>query len=477
MDLKKAFEKSMYAKIKNFDMYTEIPKNGVSNDELLRQLNEWSKYEDTMWNGEQKYVSGTVYHGGKDLIELQNKAYSMFSVSNPLHPSEFPFVRKMMAEIVAMTISYFNGNPYKECGMLTSGGTESIIMGIRAYWMYGKYNKNIKNPELIMSNTGHAAFIKACDMFNIKCVIVKPDVKTFRLGVNNVEGYINRNTIAIVGSCPDYSHGIQDDIVGLAKLAKKYDIGFHVDCCIGSYLLPTIKNIPKYGKNIIDFDWGVDGIGSISVDTHKYGYTVKGTSVLMFKNRELRRYAYFLTPQSNIGLYCTPTIQGSRSGGNIVAAWTTLMHMGQDGYKKDAIKIMNAVDIIKHGIKTKLSKYITILGDPVSSIVSWTSNIKGIHVYSFSDAMKQKGWILNNCKSPACTHIAVTRANCNVAHKFVNDMLECCQNVVNNPEIYRTKGGAIYGTMIQTNNKSNLDEFMNTYLDVLLDLPKQHSKL
>jgi glutamate/tyrosine decarboxylase-like PLP-dependent enzyme len=47
-------------------------------------------------------VSGTVYHGGKNLTELQCKAYSMFAVTNPLHPGVFPGVRKMEAEIVAM---------------------------------------------------------------------------------------------------------------------------------------------------------------------------------------------------------------------------------------------------------------------------------------------------------------------------------------------------------------------------------------
>lgn len=47
-------------------------------------------------------MSGTVYHGGKDLIQLQCKAYSMFAVTNPLHPGVFPGVRKMEAEIVAM---------------------------------------------------------------------------------------------------------------------------------------------------------------------------------------------------------------------------------------------------------------------------------------------------------------------------------------------------------------------------------------
>eukprot|EP01083_Nonionella_stella_P235953 829178_1 len=147
--LQKALEHMMYSATKGTQINTELPLSAISSQELISQLESWSEYETKQWNGDEGYSSGAIYHGGQQLIDLQNKVNGLFAISNPLHPTTFPFVRKMMSEIIAMTISYFNGDPYKQCGLITSGGTESIAMAVRTfknmYYTKHKNNINIKN--------------------------------------------------------------------------------------------------------------------------------------------------------------------------------------------------------------------------------------------------------------------------------------------------------------------------------------------
>lgn len=39
-----------------------------------------------------------------------------------------------------------------------------------------------------------------------------------------------------MGSYPNYPHGIIDPIREIAKLAKKHDIGMHIDGCLGGFI-------------------------------------------------------------------------------------------------------------------------------------------------------------------------------------------------------------------------------------------------
>ena len=310
--LREVMENGLYKLSKYTKVNDKLPQSSMDEDELLSTLKKWSEIETSLWNGDKQYSSGAIYHGGQSLIDFQNKVHGLFTISNPLHPTTFPFVRKMMSEIIAMTISYFNGDPYKQCGLITSGGTESICMAVRTFKYYSINKKNIKphKAELIIPRSAHAAFHKACEMYEIKPVSVDFNKDTFKADIDAIRDAINENTIGIIASAPDYAHGIVDDIQEIGEIADKYDIPFHVDCCLGSLLLPTLAKMDKYKDRIPVFDWRCKGVTTISCDTHKFGYATKGTSVLMFKSPEIRHFAYFLCNQSTIGLYCTPTIQG-----------------------------------------------------------------------------------------------------------------------------------------------------------------------
>ena len=172
---------------------------------------------------------------------------------------------------------------------------------------------------------------------------------------------------------------------------------------------------------------------------------------------------------------------GSRNGAVIACAWSVMMKLGKNGYIDEATKIMNAVEYVKYEImyNEKINKYIQIMGDPVMSVIAWTlrpnikKKIKGIHEFQISDAMKKYGWSLNNCKSPACTHLCVTSINSNGARKFVSYLIDSIHDVVENNHKYKKTSGAMYGAMIEMGTKQSKEDYMRTYLDVISDLPSK----
>jgi len=463
--LKKDFQKEMYIEdVRAEKVNIALPKKGISASELLAKLKHWSEYESELWNGKKRVSSGAVYHGGQELKDLQAQAYNLFGFSNPLHPDVFPFTRKLESEIIAMTVSLFNGDPYQECGLLTSGGTESIVLAIRAYKRWARREKSIIYPELIVPQSAHSAFAKACDMFDIKLVQCPVNSNTFKTEVSAVRKLITSNTIAIVASAPMYAAGVMDPVLEFGALAEKHNIGLHVDCCLGSFLLPTLVRL---GYDLPPFDFRCPGVTTISCDTHKFGYTNKGSSVLMFRKKKLRWDAYFTYSESSIGIYATPGFQGSRNGGLIAAAWTCLMNLGEEGYFREARLIMDAVKTAITGIE-KIDG-IKLAGDPCMSVIGVISS--ELDVFQVSDAMSERGWTLNKCKDPSMLHICVTRCNCEkVKRSFVSDLASSVQEVRSNPSKFAKSSGAMYGMLVSLPVDTAKDEVMNTFLDVMLGL-------
>jgi sphinganine-1-phosphate aldolase len=265
-----------------------VPTKGRSEKELLSLMVTWKDKEHSLWNGDNK-VSGCVYHGGATLKQFQAKVMALFISSNPLHPTTFPFVRRMEAEVVSMCKNLFHGGA-ESCGVMSSGGTESILLAIHAYKEWA-LERGIEYPEVIKPSSAHPAFDKAAHYFGVKLVVVPVNQTTFTVDLADVRKAINKNTIALIGSAVNYPYGTLDDIEGLSKLAVDNNLGLHVDCCLGSIL---IAYMPKLGYPDHLFDFRLPGVTSISCDTHKYGFTPKGSSVIMWSRPELRRHHYYI---------------------------------------------------------------------------------------------------------------------------------------------------------------------------------------
>ena len=407
-----------------FESHAAIPAQGRAKDEILSELTTMAEEENARWqNGR---VSGTFYHAGQAHREFLNRVASLFTHMNTIQFDLCPSMFKMESEIIAMTASMLNGHKAKEynpenavCGTMTSGGTESILMAMKVYRDQARAEKGITNPEIIMPHTAHPAFDKAAEYFGIRMVHVPVSAPDFRVDPQAMEARITPSTVAIVGSAGNYPYGLIDPLEDLSDLALRHKLGFHVDGCLGGFVLPWIE---KLGYKVPVFDFRLPGLTSISVDTHKYGYSLKGTSVVLYCNNKLRRYQYFNVPDWPGGSYASPTAAGSRSGGLTAAAWATMVYLGEAGYLEAARRIMKVADTIKAGIK-EIPELI-IIGEP-TSIISFRSD--EIDMYHVNDFMKKKGWRYNVLQLPPALHFCVTMPQTEVpglADRMVADLKE-----------------------------------------------------
>ena len=239
----------------------------------------------------------------------------------------FPSLKKFEADVIAMTASLLGGDD-ETVGNLTTGGTESILMAVKTAREWGRAKRpGVAAPEMILPASAHPAFDKAAHYFDVKAIRV-PVARDLRADVNAMRDALTRNTILIVGSAPSYPHGVVDPISDIASIAHAQEILCHVDACVGGFVLPFVR---KLGYAIPDFDLRVPGVTSLSVDLHKYAYAAKGASVILYKNRALRRHQFFATTDWSGGIYISPTMTGTRAGGAIAAAFAVLNFLGAEG--------------------------------------------------------------------------------------------------------------------------------------------------
>jgi len=421
-----------------------LPEAGVPAQELLAKMKGWSSKEKTLWGAGR--ASGSIYHGGDELLETLTAAYTMFALSNPLHPDLFPWVRKMEAEVVRMTCELFHGGP-GSCGAMTSGGTESILMAIKAYRDQALAERGVTAPELIVCRTAHAAFDKAAAYFRIKLVQIDADPLTQQLPPAAVRAALTPNTIAIAASAPTFPHGAVDPVPELAAIAAAASVGLHVDCCLGSFMVPFAREL---GAQIPAFDFSVPGVTSISADTHKYGFAPKGSSVVMFSSAALRHHMYYVTTSWVGGIYASPTITGSRAGALVAATWAALMHIGRGGYRDAARDMLAVAADVRAGIAKVPG--LKVVGDSHLTVIAFGvdethPDAAKLSVYKVSQAMsKLFHWHLNSLQAPAAAHICVTWANHRtVAEAFLSNLGSAVEAVIARPGDFGGGSAQIYG--------------------------------
>lgn len=407
-----------------FESYHTIPQKGRDKQDILKELSAMAEEENAKWKTGQ--VSGTFYHAGDEHRRFLNEAFSFFSHVNTIQFDLCPSMFKMESEIISMTAKMLNADAVKKqnpadevCGTVTSGGSESIMMAMKAYRDWALAEKNITKPEIIMPDTAHPAFDKSGKYFGIHMVHIPVDPPDFRVDPAKVEAAINKNTAAVVGSAGNYPYGLIDPLEELSDIARKHKIGFHVDGCLGGFILPWIE---KLGYDIPLFDFRLPGLTSMSADTHKYGFALKGTSVVLYRNNNLRRHQYFNVPDWPGGIYASPTGAGSRSGGLTAATWSSLVYLGEEGYLKAARAIMDVADEIKKGIRE--IPELLLIGEP-TFVISFRS--EEVDVYHVNDFMKTKGWRFNCLQLPPAMHFCVTMPQTavgGIAERMISDLKE-----------------------------------------------------
>lgn len=423
---------------------TRLPNDGTDNTIILEKFNGKNMdYKNT----------GAIYIQDDKLDDLIIETYKKTLRTNPLHASLFYDILKSETEIVRMVADLFNGDN-NVVGNVVTGGTDSIRHAVYCSRERAKIYGISSNWEIIIPTTAHPAFRKAANEYSIIIKECPIDIN-FRMNLNYLTKMITKKTILVVGSCPSFPHGTVDPIEDISDILTNEDenniIGLHVDCCLGSLVVPFVENI--YTK----FDFSVPRVTSISIDTHKYGYTDKGSSVILYKNHDdWRKHQIFVDSQWCGGIYATPTLSGSRSGKDIAGTLATLLYIGKDKYIMHANNILHVADQMREVINE--FDELELLGIDNLMVVTFMAKNNCLNIYDLKTEMSNKGWYFASLQGPAALHFCVTAVhtqNDSFIEEFKMDLADCLGIIKNNPNINSNES-----VMYCSNNTMIVKEFV-----------------
>ncbi len=416
-----------------------IPEEGKSKEEVLKEL-KLAQQNDARW--EEGRIFSLVFHFSEEHSDLVKSAYNMYIHENGLNPMAFQSLRKFESEVVQMTAFLLNGDD-NTVGCMTSGGTESILLAMKTYRDKARKERKKKYfiPEIIIPDSAHVAFLKAGEYFDIKMIHAPVD-KTGKVNVKAVERRITPNTIALVGSAPNYPYGTIDPISELSDLAIKYNLNLHVDACVGGFILPWLE---KLGENITPFDFRVPGVTSLSADLHKYGYSAKGASVILYRTMDIMKHQLFVSVNFPGGIVMTPGLTGTRPGGAIASAWATLMGLGQNKYLENAKKLSEIVQRMKEGIQA--IPELEIVGEPQGPLFAYYSKSPEVNIYAVADLLEEKGWHIDRQQKPASIHFMINPLHEKIVDEYLSDLKEAVSRVKENPNLAKQATAPVYGML------------------------------
>ncbi len=380
----------------------------------------------------------SVYYLGEDYADFLNEAGRLYASANGLNPMAFKSLKRFESEVVRMTATLLNGDE-NVCGIMTSGGTESCLLAVKTYRDRARKLNKIKKPEMILPESAHVAWEKGAEYFDVKPVRI-PLAEDYKVNTDLVKKAVNRRTVMILGSAPGYPHGVIDDIKTLGQIAASHKVPLHIDACVGGYLLPFAEDL---GYDIPPFDFRVPGVTSISADTHKYGFSAKGASTILYRDMDYMAHQFFVSTEWPGGVFASPGLLGTRPGGAVAAAWAALMATGRQGYKDHANAIMQTTATLTRGIAAIPG--LEVVGAPKASLFAYRSTEKKLGIYAVGDQMEERGWHIDRQQKPESLHAMVTPMHKDVADQYLADLAQSVAFVRANPALSAKGSAATYG--------------------------------
>jgi len=390
-----------------------LPEHGLPRDEVLRRLDEF-KANDVRWREGRAFT--LAYHAGDEVFEVAQAAYQRFSTENGLNTDAFPSLRRIQNDVVAIVADWLQGGA-DAAGFLTTGGTESLLMAVKAARERGRRERNIALPNVVLPTSAHAAFEKGCYYFGLESrrVPVRDD---WRADADAMADAIDDNTVLVVASAPQYPQGVIDPVADVAALAAERDINCHVDACMGGV---TLTYLARLGHDIPPWNFAVPGVTSISVDLHKFGYTAKGASVIVHRDKRLRAYQTFVTDNWLGGVYGSSAMLGTKSGGPWAAAWAVLQHLGDDGYLRVTASARRATEELAAAIAAMPELALRAEPDAMLLAVGATDPAR-LDVFAVADELWKRGWYVDRQGPPPSLHFTVNAVHDGLIPAFVADL-------------------------------------------------------
>ena len=418
-------------------MPNALPASGRERAEVLRDLEAFGAADPDYRHGR---LWSLVYWLDEEHDDFLASAWRMYSSANGLNPGAFRSLKRMEGEIVASVAELQHGDE-ATCGVLTSGGTESCLLAAKTYRDLARARRRVKRARMILPVTAHVAWFKAAEYFDIEPVLLPLDAR-LRTDVSRLERLIDRDTVMILGSAPEYPHGTIDPIEAMGEVAARHGVPLHVDACVGGMILPFMA---MNGVALPPWDYRVPGVTSISADLHKYGYAAKGASTITYRRLELFAHQAFVKEDWPGGVFASPALLGTRAGGAYAAAWATLQRLGTDGYRELARRTHEAFTRLREGVPRIPG--LAVLGEPSGPLLAYGSCDPAVAIYAVGDRMEARGWSVNRVQHPEGLHAMVTAQHLGVVERYLADLAASVAEVRADPSLARQGSAATYGML------------------------------
>jgi sphinganine-1-phosphate aldolase len=402
-----------------------IPAQGRKPEDILKDLRELKK-DDIQWRNGRLF--SYIYHPGDEGEALLKAAYTEYLTENGIDPTSFPSLVHMENDVIGFMTRWMRGDE-NTVGHLTTGGTESLLLSLKTARDRARMlQPHITKPEVILPFTVHSSFFKACSYFDL-VPVVTPVGSDFRADVEAIRNAITENTILIAASAPSYAFGVVDPIREIGEIALEKNLLFHVDACIGGFIVGGTR---LAGMPSVDFDFSVPGVTSISVDIHKYGYAGKGCSALLYKNDEIRKYQYFVCADWTGYSIVNPTMLSSKTAGPVAGAWAMFNYFGEEGYVQLAKETVETTQRLAAGIN-KIEGLKVLGGIPEASLFSFICDDTGLNIFELNDEMQARGWKvqlqLGTNVAPANIHLTVNKSHIGIEPAFLADLAASVESI------------------------------------------------
>jgi len=381
-----------------FPLSCSFPQHGRPWSDIRRDLIA-RKSDDYDWRAGR--IPIYIYHDSDELLSVSREAYELYFTENALGRRAFPSLVRMEREVVGMALALFNA-PEGADGSFTSGGTESLFLAVKA--ARDRFRVAARPgvvPTLVIPYTAHPALDKAAHYLGVDTVRINVGLD-LRVDTRAVRAAIDERTLMIVGSAPCYPYGVFDGIAELAEIAVSKRVWLHVDACLGGFLAPFARD---EGYPIPEFDFSIPGVTSLSADLHKYGFSAKGASVLLYRSRARKVFQGFHFESWPRGTYSTETFLGSRPGGAIASAWAVSQYLGRFGYRRLARKTMEAKQRLIDGIER--IRGLEVIRPSELSIILYRSIDKSVDIGAVADSLSARGWFVGRSREPRALHLAL----------------------------------------------------------------------
>ncbi len=453
-------------------MSDALPTSGRPAAQVLQDLQDFSRLDPDYKHAR---LWSLVYWLDEAHADFLAQAYQAFSSANGLNPAAFKSLKRFETEIIAATARLLHGTP-EVCGVLTSGGTESCLLAVKTYRDLARATRGVRKPEMIVPTTAHVAWFKASEYFGVTLRLLPLDSQ-LHADAGRLERMINRHTVMILGSAPEYPHGSIDPIEAMGVIAQKHGLPLHVDACVGGFILPFME---MNGVALPPWDYRVPGVTSISADLHKYGFAAKGASTITYRNLELLKHQMFVCEDWPGGVFASPALLGTRPGGAYAAAWAAMQHFGIAGYRDLAARTREAFTRLRDGIDAMPE--LRVLGVPHGPLLAYGARDAQVNMFAVGDQMDAKGWHVNRLQKPDGLHAMITAQHLPVVDDYLRDLRDAVATVKADPSLAGKGHAATYGMMAHlplrglVKNKV-LEMFANSYraggapLDLDADAP------